>query len=169
MEERYFALGPGRLYIAPASTTEAESRSMKWYAGATKGGVQITYSARMHEITAWDGAVIRTVRFGERLRVDGRILRLYPRVLAAATGSPMEGNTVYLGGRGPGGRCARVRVTLVCALPKSAGGGDVVFSFIASAASGASLSLTPERDSSWQFSLMGETDSAGFSGKAVFA
>ncbi len=169
MEEKYFALGAGRLYIAPENVSEAEARSMKWYAGATKGGVQMTYFNRVHEITAWDGAVIRSVRYGERVRVEGRLLRLYPRVLSAATGSPLDGSAVYLGGRGAAGRHTRVRVTLVCALPKSAGGGEIVFSFIASAASGAVLSLSPERDSAWQFSLTAETDDAGFSGKVVFS
>lgn len=169
MEEKYFALGAGRLFIAPESVSEEASRSMKWYAGSTKGGVQLTYSNRVHEITAWDGSVIRSVRYGECIRVEGRLLRLYPRVLAVATGSPMDGSTVYLGARGGAGRHGRVRVTLVCALPKEAGGGEVVFSFIASAASGAALALSPERNSAWQFSLTAQTDGAGFSGKVVFS
>ena len=48
-------------------------------------------------------------------------------------------------------------------------GGEVVFSMRASAASGAAMLLSPERDSSWSFTLTAETDGAGFAGKAVFS
>ena len=168
MEEKYYALGAGRLYIAPAEVSEAAARSLRFYAGATKGGVKLQYSAKVHEIKGWDGEVVRSVRYGARVRIEGRLVRLYPRVLAAATGSPTDGSIVYLGGKTDAGRHARVRIVLVAEIPESAGGGEVVFSLIASASSGAELSLSPERDSAWKFSLIAESDDAGVMGKVVF-
>lgn len=167
MEEKYFGLGAGRLYIAPLSVSEEEARSLKWYAGPTKGGVTLAYRAKTHDITAWDGSLARSVRYGERIRLTGRLARLYPRVLATATGSPAAADAVLLGGRLPQGRHPRLRVMLICELPTEVGGGEIVFSFRATAASGATLTLSPERDSAWSFDLTAETDSAGFAGRMV--
>ncbi len=168
MEEKYFALGAGRLYIAPWGTADTEIRSLKWYAGQTKGGVTLAYAAKTHEIYGWGGELLRTVRYGERIRLTGRLARLYPRVIAAATGSPVSGQAVLLGGECGEGRHRSVRVLLVSEIPERAGGGEVVFDMRAAASSGLSLSLTPDRDSAWEFQLSAERDDAGFSGRLVF-
>lgn len=167
MDEKYFGLGAGRLYIAPLSVSEEEARSLKWYAGPTKGGVTLAYTAKTHDVTGWDGSLSRSIRYGERIRLTGKLSRLYPRVLAAATGSPSGADAVLLGGRLPEGRHPRLRVMLVCELPTEVGGGEIVFSFRATAASGASIHLSPERDSAWSFDLTAETDGAGFAGRMV--
>lgn len=169
MEEKYYGLGAGRLYIAPWHVSEEEARSLKWYAGPTKGGVTMAYSAKVHEIKGWGGEIVRSVRYGEKITLTGKLSRLYPRVLAAAVGAPIEANTVHLGGKTNEGRHARLRVILVCALPASAGGGEIVFSMCAAAASPAAFVLSPDRDSAWSFSLTAETDDAGLKGKLVFA
>lgn len=168
-EEKYFALGAGRLYIAPASVTGEEARSLLYYAGPTRGGVTVSYSARIHEITDYSGALIRSLRYGERVRAEGKLSRLYPRAVSAAIGAPLTGGVLALGGTGGRGRLARVRVVLVCALPEETGGGEFVFSMLATASSGLCFSLSPERDSSVSFSLQAETDGAGLSGRLVFA
>ncbi len=169
MNEKYFGLGAGHLYIAPLSVSEAEVRSEKWCAGPTKGGVTLAYAAKNHDITGWDGSLVRSIRYGERLRLTGKLSRLYPRMLSALTGSPVSaaGTAVFLGGRLPEGRHSRLRVMLVCELPAEVGGGEIVFSFRATAASGASITLSPQRDSSWSFDLTAETDGAGFAGRMV--
>lgn len=166
MEEKYYALGAGRLYIAPWETPEAEVRSLKWYAGQTKGGVTLAYTAKEYEIRGWDGELQRTVRYGGKIRLTGKFARLYPRVIAAATGAPVSDSAILLGGKGDAGT-ARVRVILVSEIPESAGGGEVVFSMIAGASSGMSVHFSPERDSAWDFSLTAESDDAGVSGKLV--
>lgn len=167
-EEKCFGLGAGRLYVAPASTPEAEMHSLNYYAGPTKGGVQLSYAAKIHEITDYAGVLVRSIRYGERVRLSGRMARLYPRVLAAASGSRLTGDELFPGALTAAGRSARVRVLLVCPLPAEAGGGEMRFSMIASAASGFSFLLSPQRDSSYDFTLTAETDGAGFSGKLVF-
>lgn len=166
-EEQYFALGAGRLYLAPASVSEAEARSLPYYAGSTKGGVTLAYSARVHEITDYFGALVRSLRYGERIRVEGRLARLYPAALARATGSRFENGVLTPGAPLPEGRLAQIRVTLVCALPD--GKGEFVFSMLATPSGGFTVSLSPERDSSVSFSLAAETDGAGLSGRMVFA
>ncbi len=163
MEEQIFGLGAGRLYIAPATVSEAEATALTYYAGPTKGGVTLAYTAKTHEILGWGGEVVRSIRYGERLRLTGKLSRLYPRVLAAATGGTLRDGAVTFGG----GPTRRVRVVLVTDLPEKAGGGETVFSFIAAAASPFTLSLTPSHDSAWEFSLTAETDGAGFTGKWV--
>lgn len=167
MEEKLFGLGAGRLYISPLSVSEEETRSERWLAGPTKGGVTLAYSVKNHDITGWDGSLVRRIRYGERIRLTGRLSRLYPRILAAVTGSPADEKGVLLGGRLPGGRHTRLRILLVCDLPSEVGGGELVFSFRATAASGTSITLSPARDSSWDFDLTAETDDAGFAGRMV--
>lgn len=167
MEEKLFGLGAGRLYISPLSVSEEESRSKLWYAGPTKGGVTLAYSVKNHDITGWDGSLVRRIRYGERIRLTGRLSRLNPRVLSVVTGSPAGEGGVLLGGRLPGGRHTRLRVVLVCDLSEEVGGGEIVFSFRATAASGTSVTLSPARDSAWDFDLTAETDSAGFAGRMV--
>jgi hypothetical protein len=163
MEEQIFGLGAGRLYIAPATVSEADATSLTYYAGPTKGGVTLSYTAKTHDILGWGGEVVRTIRYGDRLKLTGRLSRLYPRVLAAATSGTLKEGVVTFGGA----PTRRVRVVLVADLPEEAGGGETVFSFLAAAASPFSLSLTPDHDSGWEFCLLAETDGAGFTGKWV--
>lgn len=166
-EEKRFGLGAGKLYIAPAGLSEEEAVSPVWYAGPTKKGVTLTYTARVHEITDYSGRLVRSVRYGERIRLEGEMVRLYPEGIARVIGAPAFPEKLELGGIGREGRTARVRVVLVCRLPREAGGGEMRFSMIAGACSGAALALTGERDSAVRFSLTAETDGAGFSGRMV--
>ncbi len=169
MEEKYYALGAGRLYIAPIGTPDTEMRSLKWYAGPTKGGVTLKYTAKEHEIYGWGGELVRTVRYGEKITLTGKLARLYPRVLSAATGAPSEGTSVLLGGKTDEGRHARVRVVLVTEIPERAGGGEVVFEMRCAASSAMTAAFSPDRDSAWEFALTAQRDDAGFSGKLVFS
>ena len=167
-EEKVFGLGAGRLYIAPASVSEEEARTLPYYAGPTKGGVTLTYNAKIHEITDYCGRLVRSLRYGERVRAEGRLSRLYPRVLTALTAAPAWDGVLGLGGIGDSGRLVQVRAVLVCALPEEAGGGEFVFSMLATASEKVMLTLSSMHDSSVGFSLTGETDGAGFSGRMVF-
>ena len=166
-EEKIFALGPGRLYIAPAGIPENKIRSLLYYAGPTKGGVTLKYETKIHEITDYRGKVIRAIPYGERLRAEGKLARLNPHVLADAIGAPYEKRVLSFGGRRKAGRATRLRLMLVCAIPPEAGGGEFVFSMICTAASGTAFTLSADRDCSYTFSLLGESDGAGMIGKAV--
>lgn len=168
-EEKRFGLGAGKLYIAPAGVSAEHAVSSSWYAGPTKGGVTLAYSAKVHEITDFSGRLVRSVRYGERIRLEGELVRLYPEVLARVIGAQPSPGTLDLGGVCREGRTARVRVVLVCRLPESAGGGEMRFSMLAGASSGAALALTGERDSAVRFVLTAETDGAGLSGRMVLA
>lgn len=168
-EEKCFGLGPGRLYIAPVSVPESEVFSVPWYAGPTKDGVTLSYSAKIHEITDYYGALARSIRYGERVRVEGRLSRIYPSAVCRAVGAPFSAGTIAFGAVSDAGRLAQVRVGLLCALPEACGGGEMRFLMRASASSGAILALSAQRDSAISFSLTAETDDAGFSGRLVFA
>lgn len=168
-EEKIFGLGAGRLYIAPGNTAEEHACSTAYYAGPTREGVTLSYTAKVHEITDYYGNRVRSLRYGERMKIEGEMSRLYPGVIARAIGAPAEENAIAFGGVSGEGRLARVRVTLVCSLPAEAGGGEMRFSMLAGASSGASLSLTGMRDSAVRFSLTAETDDAGFSGRMVLS
>lgn len=165
-EEKLFGLGPGRLYLAPAEVSEADARHLRYYAGPTKDGVTLSYSARIHEITDYAGKLVRSLRYGERITLTGKMSRLQPKVLSEMIGAPYENGTLAPGALPFAGKLMRVRVVLVCALP---GGGEMVFSMIASATSGMQVRLAGGFDSAVPFSLTAETDSAGMTGKLVFA
>ena len=113
-EEKRFGLGAGKLYIAPAGVSAEHAVSSSWYAGPTKGGVTLAYSAKVHEITDFSGRLVRSVRYGERIRLEGELVRLYPEVLARVIGAQPSPGTLDLGGVCREGRTARVRVVLVC-------------------------------------------------------
>jgi len=166
-EEKVFGLGAGRLYIAPASVSEEEARTLPYYAGPTKGGVTLTYTTKIHEITDYYGRLVRSLRYGERVRAEGRLSRLYPRILTALAGAADAGGALSLGSVGESGRLVQLRAVLVCALPEEAGGGEFVFSMLATASVKLLLTLSSMHDSSVGFSLTGETDGAGFSGRMV--
>lgn len=167
-EEKCFGLGPGRLYIAPVSIPEEELFTMPWYAGPTKDGVTLSYCAKVHEITDYFGTLVRSVRYGERIRLEGKLSRIYPGAICRAVGAPFYGGEIPLGALSDAGRCAQVRVGILCTLPEGAGGGDMRFVMRASASSGAILALSAQRDSSVAFSLTAETDGAGMTGRLVF-
>lgn len=168
-EEKLFGIGAGRLYIAPAWVDAERSVSVAYYAGPTRGGVTLAYQNKIHEITDYYGRLIRQIPYGDRIRVEGRLARLYPQVMNRLIGAPQSTTAVRFGESGEGGRAAQVRVTLVCTLPESAGGGEMCFSMLASAVSGAAMAFSADRDSSVSFSLTGESDGAGFSGRLVFS
>jgi len=160
-EENTIGLGAGRLYLAPASLTEEAARDARYYAGPTRSGLTLTWSARVHEITDYWGRLVRAVRFGERIRLEGRLTRLSPTVLSGMTG--IRGGVRVRAPR------TRMRVVLVCALPAEAGGGEMVFSMIASQIGAPAVALTDARDSSYPFTLTAETDGAGMTGRLVFS
>ena len=111
--------------------------------------------------------MIRAIPYGERLRAEGVLARLNPHVLADAIGASYDKRVLSFGARRKTGRITRIRLLLVCAIPPEAGGGEFVFSMICTAASGTAFTLSADRDSSYTFSLLGESDGAGMQGKAV--
>ncbi len=159
-EEKIIGLGAGRLYLAPASVTEEQAQDSRYFAGPTRGGVTLVWSARIHEITAYTGRLVRAIRFGERVRLEGRLARLSPVLFSYMTGR-------WERERLPASR-TRMRVVLRCALPPAAGGGEMVFSMIASQTGTPSLTLHSSRDSSYPFTLTAESDDAGMTGRLVF-
>ena len=166
-EEKCFGLGPGRLYIAPVGVGEEELFRMTWYAGPTKDGMTLSYSAKTHEITDCAGRLVRTVRYGERIVLEGRLSRLYPGAICRAIGADAPAGEILFGSVGQGGRCASLTVGILTPLPAEAGGGEMRFVMRASASSAAALALSALRDSSVSFRLTGETDGAGFTGRMV--
>lgn len=167
-EEKCFGLGPGRLYIAPVSVPEEEVFTIPWYAGPTKDGVTLSYCAKVHEITDYFGTLVRSVRYGERIRLEGKLSRIYPGAICRAVGAPVGEGVIPLGAVCGAGRCAQVRVGILCTLPEGAGGGEMRFLMRASAASGAILALSAQRDSAVAFTLSAESDGAGMTGRLVF-
>ncbi len=166
-EEKCFGLGPGRLYIAPVGVGEEELFRIPWYAGPTKDGMTLSYSAKIHEITDYTGAVVRSVRYGEKIVLEGKLSRLYPAAICRAIGADVRTGEIPFGSLGAAGRCASLTVGIITPLPAEAGGGDMRFVMRASASSSAALALSALRDSAVSFRLTGETDGAGFAGRMV--
>jgi hypothetical protein len=146
---------------------EEKAASFSYYVGPTKGGVTLHYAARVHEIIDYFGSRVRTLRYGESIRLEGELSRLYPTALARALGARRTAEGIELGCTGDAGRAAQVRAVLVCRLPDEAGGGEMRFSFLAGASAGAALTLSPQRDTGVRFTLTAETDGAGLTGRMV--
>lgn len=166
-EEKCFGLGPGRLYIAPVGVGEEELFTMPWYAGPTKDGMTLSYCAKIHDITDYYGTLVRSVRYGERITLEGKLSRIYPAAICRAVGADPRTGEIPFGAVGDGGRCLQLRVGILCPLPAQAGGGEMRFLMRTSASVEAVVSLSAQRDSSVSFRLQGETDGAGFSGRMV--
>ena len=85
-----FALTSGELYLASGAVEKKDMRRPENYAGPTRGGVKVKYTARVSEIFDEDGNVAATLRYGERTCVSGTLARISPRLLSVLIGSDAE-------------------------------------------------------------------------------
>ena len=85
-----FALTSGELYLASGAVGKKDMRRPENYAGPTRGGVRVKYTARVSEIFDEDGNVAATLRYGERTCVSGTLARISPRLLSVLIGSDAE-------------------------------------------------------------------------------
>ena len=85
-----FALTSGELYLASGAVEKKDMRRPENYAGPTRGGVRVKYTARVSEIFDEDGNVAATLRYGERTCVSGTLARISPRLLSVLIGSDAE-------------------------------------------------------------------------------
>ena len=159
-EDRIFALDAGRLYVARGDVDAEELRTPACYAGPTDGGITLSYTSEVYEITDDRGCVIDTIPYGEKTTVSGKLARFQTRVLAGLTGCPRrtaEGSvSVTLGGRGTSRRQS-VSVLLVCPLPD---GEEFTLYARCAADSGASLRFSKEHSGAISFSLTADEGGA---------
>ena len=152
-EDRIFALDAGRLYVAAGDVDAENLRAPAYYAGPTDGGITLSYTSEVYEITDDRGIVIDTITYGEKTTVSGKLARFQARVLAGLTGCPHRATdgsvSVTLGGKGTNRRQS-VSVLLVCPLPS---GEEFTLYALCAADSGASLRFSKEHSGAIGFSL----------------
>ena len=71
-----FSLGPGSLYIAGGRTSERDLELSGIKAGDTDGGCVIKYEYKTKEICDIGGVTAAILRYGEKVKVSGRLLRI---------------------------------------------------------------------------------------------
>lgn len=98
-ETKEFALGPATLYIAGGRVSESELESSVHKAGDTDGGLQLKYESKLRELYDVEGNPAGTLRYGERLRLRGRLCRITPAAMTCFS------------------RKGAVSVLIVCPLP----------------------------------------------------
>ena len=159
-EEKTFALDAGRLYVAAGDVDAEELRKPAFYAGPTDGGVNLSYTSEVYEITDDRGCVIDTITYGEKTTVTGKLARFQSRVLAGLTGCPRYADdgsvSVTLGGRAAARR-QTVSVLLVCPLPD---GEEFTLYARCAADSGATMRFSKEHSGAIGFSVTADDGGA---------
>lgn len=172
--ENEFALAPGKLYLCAGNVARSAMRCPENYAGPTRGGVKVKYSAKNHEITDADGNTVATLRYGERVTVTGNLARITPHMIAELIGA--DGENVSDTGmvRLSAGRPSLKYLTfyLVCPID---GGEEFELYLRSSAADCATFSLGTSDENGLAFTLVSENTLGGrhasisFSGAEVGA
>ena len=90
-----FSLGPGSLYIAKGKTSERELELSGIKAGDTDGGCVIKYEYKTKELCDIGGDTAAILRYGEKVKVSGRLLRISSSALPLLmSGGGEEGSGV---------------------------------------------------------------------------
>ena len=100
-----FYLGPGSLYIAEGRTSERELELSGIKAGDTDGGCVIKYEYKTKELCDIGGDTAAILRYGEKVKVSGRLVRISSAALP-----------LLMSGGGEEG-CGVLSALFICPLP----------------------------------------------------
>ena len=103
---------PGRLFIAPEGVAECDVTSDEYYAGATKGKVELCVREDVREIRDLDGNKVCDVRFGGKMELRGALASVTPAAMATLLGARRTASGRYEASEAPAIR--RMTVCLVC-------------------------------------------------------
>lgn len=85
-------LFPAYLYIAPEGTGEDDTVNKKYFAGPTKGPLDISIRENVHNVRDMFGNTVCDIRYGGRLEIKGRLASVSPRTLALLFGAKDDGH-----------------------------------------------------------------------------
>lgn len=155
-----FALSPGKLYLCAGKIPKEKMRCPENYAGPTRGGVKVKYSAKTHEINDADGNTVAVLRYGERMTVTGNLARITPHMIAELIGAEGENvtssGTVRLSAGRPG--LKHLTFYLVCPIDN---GEEFELYLLSSAADSAVFSLGTPDENGMAFTLVSENSLNG--------
>lgn len=83
---REFAPGPGTIYVKGGNVPESEVEDYRYKLGDTDGGCRIIYEYKTRTLYDVDGNAAATLRYGETMRIKGRLCRLLTDALPCLTG-----------------------------------------------------------------------------------
>lgn len=144
---------PGKLYIAPDGVAEDEVTSDKYYAGATKGKIEISVREDVREVRDLDGIKICDIRFGARLEIKGRLAAVSPTALSLLLGAKRNGYGAYAISNESAVR--RMTVCLVC--PVYGENEDFTLFLRAAARENGKLTLDPTGEDGVAFCVVSES------------
>lgn len=158
--ENEFALAPGKLYLCAGNVPKNEMQRKENYAGPTRGGVKVKYSAKKKEILDTDGNTVATVRYGEKVTVSGSLARITPHIIAELIGADGENvsneGTVKLSSDKPSMSC--LTFYLVCPIED---GEEFEVYLRSGVASSATFSLGTADENGLAFTLVSENTLGG--------
>lgn len=83
---REFAPGPGTIYVKRGRVPESEMEDYSFKLGDTDGGCRITYEYKTRTLYDVEGNAAATLRYGELMRIKGRLCRILGDALPCLTG-----------------------------------------------------------------------------------
>ena len=143
---------PGRLYIAPEGVAEDDVTSDEYYAGATKGKLELSVRENVREIRDIDGTKVCDIRFGGRMELRGTLASVTPSALAALIGAKRTAHGRYEVSEKPAVR--RMTVCLVC--PVCGEPEDFTLLMRAAVRDGGKLTLDPCGSDGVSFTVVSE-------------
>lgn len=143
---------PGKLYIAPEGVADEDVASDDYYAGATKGKVELSVRENVREIHDLEGNKVCDIRFGGRMELRGTLTEIKPFALAELIGAKRASYGRYEVGEKPSVR--RMTVCLVC--PVYGGTEDFTLLLRAAVRDTAKLTLDPTGADGVSFTVVSE-------------
>ena len=143
---------PGRLFIAPEGVPEEDVTSDEYYAGPTKGKVELSVREDVREIRDVDGVKVCDIRFGARMELRGVLASVTPSAMETLLGARRTAHGRYEVGSKPAVR--RMTVCLVC--PIYGGCDDFKLFLRAAVRDTAKLTLDPTGADGIAFSVTSE-------------
>ena len=143
---------PGRLYIAPDGVDAGDVISDEYFAGATKGKIEITVRENVREIRDLDGVKVCDVRFGARMELRGVLASVTPSAMETLIGARRTSHGLCEVSEAPSVR--RMTVCLVC--PICGENDDFKLLMRTAVGGGAKLTLDPTGANGISFSVVSE-------------
>ena len=143
---------PGKLFIAPEGVAESDVVSDEYFAGPTKGKVEVSVSEDVREIRDLDGVKVCDVRFGGRLEIKGKLAAVTPSALSTLLGAKRTAVGHYKVSEEP--RVRRMTVCLVC--PICGENEDFKLMLRAAEGEGGKLTLDPTGEDGVSFTVVSE-------------
>ena len=81
-----FTLGPGEIYVRPGKVPQEQMEEYMYKAGDLMDGCNLKYEYSVRDLYDVDGNIAGTLRYGEKLRLRGKLCCILKDALATLTG-----------------------------------------------------------------------------------